>query len=131
MTARVAALLLLTVATGCSSKTRAPAFDPTETEKIVVRVPGPGPDPTIADRAEVEAFVGCLVRAERTHSRWSGPATHSLYVHGPSGGRWMLDAETGAFRILTMQAGKPVYRLRAADLETVRRLLAPAPERAP
>lgn len=124
MTARVAAVLLLAAATGCHPKARGPGFEPVKTVKVVVRGESLQLVRTIEDRAEVDAFMGCLARAERGPSKRIAH-THSIDVHGPHGGRWLLDAANGELELLTMQAGKPVYRLRAADLETVRRLLAP------
>jgi len=130
MTVRLTAVLLLAVATGCFQK-YARGFDPARTQKVVVWSNGMRDVHAIEDRAEVEALVACLARAERVREASRGPVTHKLQIHGPNGGSWMLDAASGELAFLTVKARKPVYRLGEADLETVRRLLAPAPDRSP
>jgi len=140
MIARRAAVLLLAAATGCVPKARSPGFDPARTQKVLVwNTPGSERFQVvrrIEDGAEIDAFVGCLARAERVRSSPAphtiiGSATHAVDIYGLHGGRWLLDAESGTFWVLTIKAGEPKYRLRESDLETVRRLVASAPAPSP
>ncbi|HET9554631.1 MAG TPA: hypothetical protein VFP50_16820 [Anaeromyxobacteraceae bacterium] len=82
---------------------------------------------TVDGRAELDALLACLGRAERIESqRESGRWTHRIDIFGdaPGHGRWLYDATSGDLRYLTVKVS-PTYRLSAADKSRAEELMLP------
>jgi hypothetical protein len=83
----------------------------------------------VTGRAELDAFAACFHRADEVAPSSSGRAwTHKLDIDGPGGGRWLYDAASGEFTVLSMNRA-PMYRLKPADKARVEEMLAAGTQR--
>lgn len=110
------ALVCLAVAVSVvASRHRAPAWTSERLNEVrlldehfkVVRV--------VTDRAELDAFAACFHRSDEVAPSSSGRSwTHELDIDAPGGGRWLYDAISGEFTVLSTKRA-PVYRLKPED----------------